>query len=60
LKDWAHEIRTIGKNGAHADVPIDVTESDAKDALDFTEEFLNYTYVLKKRLQRRGAKVTTP
>lgn len=60
LRDWAHEIRTIGKHGAHADVPIDVTKSDAEDALDFTQEFLNYTYVLKNRLQRRVVKAPMP
>ncbi|MBI2884890.1 MAG: DUF4145 domain-containing protein [Candidatus Omnitrophica bacterium] len=53
LKDWAHEVRVIGKVGAHADVPMDITPSDAEDALKFTEEMLNYVYVLKGRLQKR-------
>ena len=53
LKDWAHEVRGIGRDGAHADVLTDVTEGDANDALEFTKEFLNYAFVLKQRLQRR-------
>lgn len=57
LKEWAHEVRIIGKAGAHADVPIDVTSADADDALRFTDELLNYIYVLTARLQRRRGQV---
>ncbi|MFH0771236.1 MAG: DUF4145 domain-containing protein [Candidatus Omnitrophota bacterium] len=53
LKDWAHEIRILGKEGAHADVPTDVGEEEAKFAIDFTEDLLNFVYVLKARLQKR-------
>lgn len=56
LKDWAHDVRLIGKDGAHADVPTDATEEDAKYAIDFTDEFLNYIYVLKARVTARKTK----
>lgn len=60
LKDWANEVRGIGRDGAHADTLTNISESDANDALKFTEEFLNYTYVLKQRLQRRKPVAVTP
>lgn len=56
LKEWAHTIRGIGRDGAHADVLTDISEADADDALKFTEEFLEYNFVLRKRLARRTAK----
>ncbi len=52
LRDWAHAVRVVGKNGAHADVFTDVTESDARDAMQFTEELLKYVYILKARYQK--------
>ncbi|MBK7553589.1 MAG: DUF4145 domain-containing protein [Flavobacteriales bacterium] len=54
LKAWAHEVRLIGKDGAHADVPSDVTETDADDVVEFVDAFLNYLYVLTDRLKRRN------
>jgi hypothetical protein len=56
LKDWAHEVRLIGKDGAHADVPNDVTEQDADEAVEFTTQFINYIYVLKQKLQSRKSR----
>jgi len=53
IKDWAHELRLLGRDGAHADVLTDVGEEEAKFAIEFTEELLNYVYVLKARLGRR-------
>lgn len=59
LRAWAHTVRVIGRDGAHADVLTDVTESDADDALKFTEEFLEYNFILKKRLGRRIEKAAS-
>lgn len=53
IKEWAHELRILGRDAAHADVPTDVGEKEAKFAVEFTEELLNYVYVLKARLTRR-------
>lgn len=59
IKDWAHEIRILGRDGAHADVTTDVGEEEAKFAVEFTKELLNYVYILKARLQRRKTKPLT-
>jgi len=50
LAQWAHDIRGIGRDGAHADVLTDVTDTDAKYAIDFTEEILNHLYVMPARV----------
>jgi len=59
IKAWAHEIRVLGRNGAHADVPTDVGEEEAIFAVDFVKETLNYIYVLKARLDQRKARKKT-
>jgi len=56
LKEWAHAIRILGKDGAHADVASNVGEEEAKFALEFTEALLNYVYVLKAKLASRRQK----
>ncbi|MDD4955592.1 MAG: DUF4145 domain-containing protein, partial [Candidatus Omnitrophica bacterium] len=38
IKDWAHEIRILGRDGAHADIPTDVGEQEAKFCIEFTDE----------------------
>jgi hypothetical protein len=58
LKDWAHEIRELGKIGAHPDDDglDEVTEKDAEDMLKFAEEFLKYTYVMPAQVMERRTK----
>lgn len=56
IKEWAHEIRLLGRDGAHADVPTDVGEKEANFAIEFTGELLNYVYILKARLQKHRQK----
>lgn len=48
IKDWAHEIRLTGNIGAHPDKDglEDVTKEDAKELIDFIEEYLNYVYIM--------------
>jgi hypothetical protein len=55
LKDFAHEIRLTGNDGAHPDKDglSDVTEKDSADILEFTREFLNYIYVMPAKLRAR-------
>jgi hypothetical protein len=55
LKDFAHEIRLTGNDGAHPDKDglNDVTEKDSADIIEFTEEFLNYIYVMPAKLKAR-------
>ncbi len=48
LTQWAHGIRAIGNEAAH-DTDTELTKSDARDALDFTEALLLYVFVLNAR-----------
>jgi hypothetical protein len=61
IKDWAHEIRLTGNVGAHPDEDglQDVSPKEAKELLEFMEEYLNYVYVMpdkvaKKRAEKKG------
>ena len=58
IKDWAHEIRLTGNIGAHPDKDglEDVTEEDAKELIDFMEEYLNYVYIMPSKVERKRAK----
>jgi hypothetical protein len=57
LKEFAHEIRLTGSDGAHPDKDglNDVTEKDSADVIEFTEAFLNYIYVMPAKLKARKA-----
>lgn len=58
LKDWAHEIRELGRVGAHPedDMLDEVSEVDAQDILNFADEFLKYTYIMPAQVTERRAK----
>lgn len=48
LKEWAHEVRYVGNDGAHPKKPEDdipVTSEDAKDILDLLKQFSQVLYV---------------
>ena len=49
--EWTQELRLSGNKGAHAD-PESVTETEAKDMLEFARAVLLYAFELPKRLQR--------
>jgi len=53
LKQLAHKLRFWGNNGAHPDILLDETinEQDSKLAIDFTEKFLQYVYIIPKELE---------
>jgi hypothetical protein len=55
LKEFAHEIRLTGNDGAHPDKDglNAVTEKDSADIIEFTKEFLNYIYVMPAKLKAR-------
>jgi len=55
LKDWAHEIRTVGNEALHED-PEAITEKDAKNIFLFTQLFLEYVYVLPEKIRKRREK----
>lgn len=53
LQKLGHSIRSIGKYGAHPkeDELDKVTEENAKEILDFLDHFLNYVFVMPKRVE---------
>lgn len=57
LKDLAHQMRVIGNLGAHPlkDEFDQLKKEDAVDMESFLKEFINYCFVLRKRLQDRKA-----
>ena len=58
IKDWAHEIRLTGNIGAHPDKDglEDVTQEDAKELIDFMEEYLNYVYIMPSKVAAKRVK----
>jgi hypothetical protein len=55
MKDWAHQVRIIGNDAAHEEEDID--EKDAKDAWNFTESFLTYSFSLPKKIEKRREEI---
>ena len=54
LAEWAHETRLSGNLAAHPDeLGRKVTLRDAQEVFEFTETFLEYLYVLPKKLTER-------
>ncbi len=51
LFEWTKELRLSGNEGAHVDPTREITESDAKDALEFARAVLVYAFELPQRLQ---------
>jgi hypothetical protein len=55
LKDFAHEVRLTGNDGAHPgkDGLADVSPKDASDIIEFTREYLHHVYVMPAKLRAR-------
>lgn len=51
MKEWAHEVRIIGNDGAHESVGV--TRNDAEAAKAFTTAFLQYLINLPKEIEER-------
>jgi hypothetical protein len=66
LKDFAHEVRLTGNDGAHPgkDGLADVSPKDASDIIEFTREYLHHVYVMPAKLKARkpsaAAAVSSP
>jgi hypothetical protein len=62
LKQWAHEVRLGGNDGAHPykDGLKDVIEQDADEIIQFTGEFLHHIYVMPAALAARQASRAAP
>ena len=48
---WANELRLAGNVAAHLDSNSQISERDAKDALEFARALLLYVFELQNRLQ---------
>ena len=48
ILQWADGVRIVGNDAAH-DLKMEITKTDAKDTLDFTEAVLLYVFVLQSR-----------
>ncbi len=58
LKEFAHEVRLEGNDGAHPDSDglENVQPKDADDIIEFTREYLHHVYVMPAKLAaRKGA-----
>jgi hypothetical protein len=55
LKEFAHEVRLIGNDGAHPDKDglNDVTPEDAADMLEFARQYMDHVYVMPAMLKAR-------
>jgi hypothetical protein len=55
LKEFAHEVRLTGNDGAHPDKDglDDVTEMDGEAIIEFTREYLHHVYVMPAKLAAR-------
>lgn len=55
LKEFAHEVRLEGNDGAHPDADglENVTPKDADDIIEFTREYLHHVYVMPAKLAAR-------
>ena len=55
LKDFAHEVRLEGNDGAHPDADglENVKQKDADDIIEFTREYLHHVYVMPAKLAAR-------
>jgi hypothetical protein len=58
IRDWAHEIRLTGNIGAHPDEDglATVTPAEAKELIDFMEEYLKYVYIMPAKVASKRAK----
>jgi len=61
LKKLAHKLRFWGNQGAHPDILLDeiISEADAKVAIDFTEKFLQYVYVIPREIEEIEGEVAS-
>ena len=61
LRQFAHEVRLEGNDGAHPDPDglNDVTETDADQIIAFTREYLHHVYVMPEMLARRKPATTS-
>lgn len=57
LLAWADQLRLIGNDAAH-DLDVRIQQSDARDAFEFLEAILMYTFLLNRRFEDFKARRT--
>ena len=61
LTSLAHEVRLSGNDAAHPETLEDVDPEQARESLEFLDEFLQTTIVVPERVQQRAeARKRTP
>ena len=62
LKEFAHEVRLTGNDGAHPDKDglAGVKESDSDAIIEFTREYLHHVYVMPEKLKARKPPTGAP
>ena len=53
LKKWADEVRIAGDDAAHPEELGEIDEDEAKESLEFMDEFLRHTVAMPERRRRR-------
>ena len=53
LKAWADEVRITGDDAAHPEDLGEVRDPDARESLDFMDEFLRHSVAMPERRRRR-------
>ena len=55
LRDFAHEVRLTGNDGAHPDKDglSDVQEGDSEAIVEFAREYIHHVYVMPAKLKAR-------
>ncbi len=53
LKEWAHEVRYVGNDGAHPGDNADVSQDDTTEMLELLESVTNVLYVAEHNFQKR-------
>lgn len=56
LRDWAHHIRVIGNEAAHADEEEEITEQDAREVTQLVGHVIQYLYVVPAQIQAQQAR----
>jgi Domain of unknown function (DUF4145) len=53
LKKWADEVRIAGDDAAHPEELGAIEEAEAKESLEFMDEFLRHSVAMPERRRRR-------
>jgi len=52
MKEWAHELRLLGNEAAHAKPDTDIDPQDVKDVVSYIDFLLVYLYTLPNKIEQ--------